>query len=118
MFPPHRPQLLIALQPQLLPMQVGPVPAAEQVAGQLTQLDPAAPHAVSTLPGWQAVPSQHPPLQASPPVHSEEHLPLLQACRTPHSPGTWQPHRPLTQLVPRETESDALGSERSPRGRQ
>ena len=46
---------------------------------QLVQAAPLIPHAVGVSPAWQLVPSQQPPLHASPPTQLLLHAPPLQA---------------------------------------
>jgi hypothetical protein len=85
-------QSVIALQPHM--------PLARQILlslllAQGEQMPPERPQAVFAVPGWQALPSQQPPLQPSPPVQSvEQWLSVLQAWLAGQFDAMLQPQVP------------------------
>jgi hypothetical protein len=72
------------------------IPLLEQlwVPVHIEHAPPPVPHAVEPVPGWQLVPSQHPPLHGSPPEQSVPHVLPLQAWFIPQSTPAMQPHVP------------------------
>jgi hypothetical protein len=71
-----------------------------QVTEQSTQAVPGAPHTATAVPGWHIVPSQHAPLQASPPEQLVLHVDPLQAFPVGQSVARAQPHTPATHALP------------------